>query len=331
MWFPVAGSDQVKAGDVYGAQIGDQELVLFRNGDGDICVLEDRCPHRRVPLSLGKVIDGHLRCAYHGWTFDGKDGQCVAIPNLDESENIPKSLCATAFRAVESGGFIYVSTVGEGGAEDFPCRPPEGWHYEKTASGCAVVSVPPQEYLAAMLDGPHTLIGIRGINISDFYIGDVARENNCLTVDRTAIWTLKTKPHEKLWGLSTLALRTEIWPEQSVVRVQLLDAGEEILLAAVIAVVPGKRHTSQLHWRCYYSPNFAHAAPLAVRLRVSKGCPLDVFSAVEGAALADLMVGPSAELALPVLTDSASPTDSDVISSDRLSPRTGENTAEESV
>src|SRR5258706_15323621 len=42
-------------------------LVLFRSG-GRAAALIDRCPHRNVPLSLGRVLaDGRLECAYHGW------------------------------------------------------------------------------------------------------------------------------------------------------------------------------------------------------------------------------------------------------------------------
>lgn len=303
MWFPVAGSEQVPVGKTYAAQIADQSLVLFRNESGVVCVLEDRCPHRRVPLSLGKVIDGNLRCAYHGWTFDGLSGQCVAVPNLAETENIPASLCAKAFRANEKDGFIYVATADTVNSDsDYVCQPPAQWEYEKTAHGSAVVSVAAEDYLAAMLDGPHVLLSIFGVHASDFYIGDVVIEEGCLSLDRTAVWTLKSKPHEKWWGLSTLMLRTEIWPEQSAVRVQLLDGGEQILLAAVMAVVPGKRNTSQLHWRCYFSKSYANgyarSAPLLLKsVAAFKACPLTVFSAIDGSDMANLMVGPSASLA----------------------------------
>jgi nitrite reductase/ring-hydroxylating ferredoxin subunit len=298
MWFPVAGSEQVQVGKTYAAQIANQGLVLFRNESGQVCVLEDRCPHRRVPLSLGKVIDGNLRCAYHGWTFDGLNGQCVAVPNLGEAEHIPASLCAKAFRATEQNRFIYVATLGSANTDtDFVCQVPAGWEYAKTAHGCAVVSVAADDYLAAMFDGPHVLFSLFGVHVSDFYIGDVQSNNGCLSLDRTAVWTLKAKPHEKLWGLSTLMLRTEIWPEQSAVRLQLLDAGEQILLAAVLAVVPSKRSTSQLHWRCYYSKNYTRTAPAHVRSAAALvACPFTVFSAIDGQALADLMVGPSASL-----------------------------------
>lgn len=53
-------------------------VVLFRGKDG-IAALYDRCPHRLVELSTGKVRDGEIECPYHGWRFDGA-GQCTAIP-----------------------------------------------------------------------------------------------------------------------------------------------------------------------------------------------------------------------------------------------------------
>ncbi|MDF3068408.1 MAG: (2Fe-2S)-binding protein [Polyangiaceae bacterium] len=56
-------------------------IVLFRS-QGRAAALIDRCPHRNVPLSLGRVLaDGRLECAYHGWQF-GCDGVCEKIPGL---------------------------------------------------------------------------------------------------------------------------------------------------------------------------------------------------------------------------------------------------------
>jgi phenylpropionate dioxygenase-like ring-hydroxylating dioxygenase large terminal subunit len=61
----------------------DYPLVLFRGSGGGVAVLEDRCPHRNVPLSLGTVRNGLLECAYHGWRFDER-GSCRAVPGLTE-------------------------------------------------------------------------------------------------------------------------------------------------------------------------------------------------------------------------------------------------------
>jgi phenylpropionate dioxygenase-like ring-hydroxylating dioxygenase large terminal subunit len=86
-------------------------LVLFRDGEGRPRALLDRCPHRNVPLSLGRVVEGTLQCAYHGWRFDG-EGRCRLIPGLlGESE--AKSRCATWHATREQEGFVWVySTPG---------------------------------------------------------------------------------------------------------------------------------------------------------------------------------------------------------------------------
>lgn len=58
-----------------------QPFVLFRDGVGRPGALLDRCAHRNVPLSLGRVAEGRLQCSYHGWQYDG-GGTCVKIPGL---------------------------------------------------------------------------------------------------------------------------------------------------------------------------------------------------------------------------------------------------------
>jgi nitrite reductase/ring-hydroxylating ferredoxin subunit len=275
--------------------------VLFRDQSGTVRSLEDRCPHRRVPLSLGKVINGQLRCAYHGWTFEGERGQCVNIPNLNESEKISPQLRADAFRVREHEGFIYLaSRQDSAGAAEFPLTLPAALQEAPQASGRQVLSVEAPTYLAALLDGPHLLLGLTGVCLTDFFIGDVSRSPGALTLYRTAIWSHKRKPHEKQWGLSSLSLRTEIFPAQSAARLTLLDVGDTPLLSVVLAVVPGQRHTVQVHWRCAWLADYAAAAPALVRWRArGQQCPLQIYPTIAGAALADLLPGPSVYLAAP--------------------------------
>ena len=60
-----------------------QPVVLFRGLDGSVGALDDRCPHRRMPLSQGRVAGGHLVCPYHGWTFTvAGQGACPGMPEL---------------------------------------------------------------------------------------------------------------------------------------------------------------------------------------------------------------------------------------------------------
>jgi len=81
-------------------------LVLFRGQDGKAAALLDRCPHRNVPLSLGRVVGGgRLECAYHGWQFEG-GGRCVHIPGLLGSENKERRAPAASVR--EQDGLVWV-------------------------------------------------------------------------------------------------------------------------------------------------------------------------------------------------------------------------------
>lgn len=57
-----------------------KELVVWNDGQQWRC-FEDLCPHRKVPLSEGRVEAGKLECAYHGWKFDNI-GKPVSIPQV---------------------------------------------------------------------------------------------------------------------------------------------------------------------------------------------------------------------------------------------------------
>ncbi len=61
----------------------DQELVLWRAQDDAVHAFANQCPHRGARLSLGRVVENRLECAYHGWQFDGQ-AQCRLIPATPE-------------------------------------------------------------------------------------------------------------------------------------------------------------------------------------------------------------------------------------------------------
>lgn len=97
-----------------GLRILGQSIVLFRTDDGGIAVLDDLCPHRFVPLRLGKVVDGaRIRCAYHGLEFD-RAGKCVHNPHT--SGRIPPAAKVNSYQAMERHGMVWV-WLGEGPAD----------------------------------------------------------------------------------------------------------------------------------------------------------------------------------------------------------------------
>lgn len=69
-WYPLLAEKQLKDVPVAVCLLG-QSLVLVRL-QGQVLCFENRCPHRNVPLSAGKVVENALQCAYHGWRFDAQ-------------------------------------------------------------------------------------------------------------------------------------------------------------------------------------------------------------------------------------------------------------------
>ena len=79
-------------------------MVLYRGENGNLVALEDRCPHRQAPLSMGNIIGDQIQCDYHGFMFDGT-GACTHIPRQDK---IPASMGVRAFAVVERWGFVWL-------------------------------------------------------------------------------------------------------------------------------------------------------------------------------------------------------------------------------
>eukprot|EP00587_Corethron_hystrix_P003373 CAMPEP_0113314904 /NCGR_PEP_ID=MMETSP0010_2-20120614/10777_1 /TAXON_ID=216773 ORGANISM="Corethron hystrix, Strain 308" /NCGR_SAMPLE_ID=MMETSP0010_2 /ASSEMBLY_ACC=CAM_ASM_000155 /LENGTH=853 /DNA_ID=CAMNT_0000171281 /DNA_START=275 /DNA_END=2836 /DNA_ORIENTATION=+ /assembly_acc=CAM_ASM_000155 len=65
----------------FATRLWGEPIVIYRDKQGELVAMADVCPHRSVPLSMGKVNDGNLECVYHGWTF-GEKGACVDIPTM---------------------------------------------------------------------------------------------------------------------------------------------------------------------------------------------------------------------------------------------------------
>ena len=81
-----------------------EPVVLYRTEGGAAVALEDRCAHRRAPLSKGKLVGDTIQCGYHGMTFDC-DGVCVALPG---QAVIPKAAKVRKFPLVERFGWAWI-------------------------------------------------------------------------------------------------------------------------------------------------------------------------------------------------------------------------------
>ncbi|MBD2258214.1 aromatic ring-hydroxylating dioxygenase subunit alpha [Pseudanabaena sp. FACHB-2040] len=105
-WYPVMLVENLTAGPQSFQLLG-ESIVLWLDEQGQPAAVRDRCCHRTAKLSLGKVCNGNLACAYHGWEFDGK-GACVRVPQLKEGAAIPASYRVSAYSCTVRYGYVWV-------------------------------------------------------------------------------------------------------------------------------------------------------------------------------------------------------------------------------
>lgn len=83
----------------------DEAVVIYRTPDGHPVALEDACPHRKLPLSKGKLCGKDIECGYHGLTF-GPDGQCVKAPTQPDS--IPIRAVVHSYPVEDRYGILWI-------------------------------------------------------------------------------------------------------------------------------------------------------------------------------------------------------------------------------
>ncbi len=104
-WYLVARDTEVDTGPVALRRLS-RDIVLWRDDDEKLHCVEDFCPHRGAKLSLGKVCDGNVACAYHGVQVNGA-GEIAAIPTEPNSPFIGKK-SIRHYPARERHGAIWV-------------------------------------------------------------------------------------------------------------------------------------------------------------------------------------------------------------------------------
>lgn len=103
-WYAAAWSEDVSR-TFLSRQYLNERVLLYRKEDGTPCAIADLCPHRFVPLSIGKLVGDTVECAYHGLAFDCS-GNCVDNPH--GAGVIPKAAKVRSYPLTEQYGMVWI-------------------------------------------------------------------------------------------------------------------------------------------------------------------------------------------------------------------------------
>jgi 5,5'-dehydrodivanillate O-demethylase len=116
-WWPVWFSEDLHDKPVPVRLLG-EDLVLFRQGDGQAGLLDRHCPHRGASLELGRVEEDGLRCCYHGWKF-AADGHCLDMPAEPAGSPLINEVRQDAYAVQEVAGLVF-ACIGPDPVPEFP-------------------------------------------------------------------------------------------------------------------------------------------------------------------------------------------------------------------
>ena len=112
-WYVAASSDEIGSEKPLGRTICNIQIAFFRDSKDQVQAVEDFCPHRGAPLSLGYVEGDNLVCGYHGLQM-GADGSTQSMP----SQRVEKFPCIKQIPVVERYGFIWIWPGDKQAADD---------------------------------------------------------------------------------------------------------------------------------------------------------------------------------------------------------------------
>jgi phenylpropionate dioxygenase-like ring-hydroxylating dioxygenase large terminal subunit len=105
-WYVVMDSTQVKGRPVGVVRMG-EKLVFWRDSSGKVSCLRDKCVHRGVQLSKGKVIKDHIRCPFHGLEYDSS-GKVTVVPANGKNTPVPDRFQVLSYPTYEAHSFIWI-------------------------------------------------------------------------------------------------------------------------------------------------------------------------------------------------------------------------------
>jgi len=124
-WIPACMSEEVSEPDGTPVRVRllGEDLVVFRDSDGRLGVLDEHCPHRRASLAFGRNEECGLRCLYHGWKMD-VEGNVLEMASEPKESALATKVKHKAYPAREAGGLVWTYM---GPADTMPEFAPPAW------------------------------------------------------------------------------------------------------------------------------------------------------------------------------------------------------------
>jgi phenylpropionate dioxygenase-like ring-hydroxylating dioxygenase large terminal subunit len=107
-WMPAMLSSELPGpdSDPVRVMLLGEKLIAFRDSDGQVGLVDHRCPHRGGELFYGRNEESGLRCVYHGWKFNAA-GTCVDMPNEPPTSDFKNRIKAVAHPTAERNGLVW--------------------------------------------------------------------------------------------------------------------------------------------------------------------------------------------------------------------------------
>ncbi len=106
-WYPIVPLSAVSFEIPYPFELLGHKLAIWLDADGHPAAVSDRCCHRSAQLSKGVIINGCLRCLYHGWSYN-RAGACVNVPQFEPDQTIPSSYQVSSYLCSKRYGYVWV-------------------------------------------------------------------------------------------------------------------------------------------------------------------------------------------------------------------------------
>jgi len=271
-WY-AAAFEQELDGEFLARTICDVPLVLFRKADGSFAAIHDRCPHRFVPLSMGKRVGDTMQCGYHGLRFAG-DGTCAELP-FEHGQARP-DVCVDAYPVVGRDTIVWI-WMGDADKAD-PALIPDYWPLRdpemQSVTGVSHFRCNYQILSDNLLDLSHVHILHPGVHEGS----DFAKFRNEVSVEGNTVWSMLYRPgyaltelKRQMWGLTGDTCDGQghsrwIAPGVMLVETAYWQAGTEgregmVKMPSTHLLTPETEFSTHYLWASSYNYGSSHGIP----------------------------------------------------------------------